>query len=442
MSLLNNQSQSVNVSSYHVFFVLKLLEIRDAKQAQISDNTHTVNIRLFFLMYLKLIFILVLSCASAHLCATAVADVNVGRVLIADQSTATQSTAGREALKQVFIKISGSEETVLEPTIRRAIVNYEQYLISSSFVQRQDILMFEARFNQEKIITLLKATGLPIWASLRPNATLWLAEQNQLSNIRWLNQNTAREFNQHLQQLAFERGVNIVLPLGDLNDAMVISDFDVWTQNTAKLMPQSNRYGTVFTISATLKPITENMRTQYQEEAMFLEQQRALERLFNPALVESSPANNSPQALSAIDENARFQIDWIFSNAKEVHIGKGFLADDKGAAALLVKEYADMLARQYAFGGDSTVGDARLHKLTMQNVRSLTDYNQVIELIRTMPQVDNVELIGVNGSNAIFLITLSTNSAEFINLVVLDRRVRESVNTSLEEHNIQLMWQR
>lgn len=390
-------------------------------------------------MNVKLLLLLLSGVLSFNTAASVVADINVGRVLISDQSMATQSSAGRDALKQVFIKITGSDAVLSEPTIEKAIVNFEQFLIASSFVQRQNELVFEARFNQEKLMALLKASKLPIWTNLRPNASLWLGQDDPSSNVTWLNQNTAMAFNQKLQQLAFERGVSIILPLGDLNDAMQVSDFDVWTQNTAKLVAQSRRYDTAFVISATIKPLNDEMRQQYQQSAELLEQQLALERMFN---VKSSASNITTGERKNLEaENAMFRLNWIFKSAQQLHIGESLLRTPADAAAVLVDEYANMLASQYTLSPNQNGASSSTVYMNIKNIASLADFNQALALIESMPQVNDVQLLEVSPEYARFKLALNGRSADLANLLALDTRLSISRASMPQEQNIQLIWQ-
>jgi hypothetical protein len=371
--------------------------------------------------------------------AATVADIAVGRVAITEQSLSTQKQAGRDALRQVFIKLSGFESSVQAPEIQRAINNYEQYLVASSYLQQRQQLVFEARFNQDKLISLLKSSGLPIWANLRPSATLWLARQTRAMDIQWLNQNTAGAFNQALQQAAFERGINIVLPLGDLTEAMLISNFDVWTQNSSKLISQSKRYDTPFTISATIKPITDSMRQQYIEEANFLSQQQELEQLFNRS--SNAPASVDKQSAMILPSDTdTYQLDWIVSSAQQIDIGKTFLQNEDQAMPALVNQYADMLAVKYALTGETSATSSTSH-VVLQNVMSLSDYNDALTLFKGMPQISNISLEGVSGNRAKFLISLNGTAEEFVELVVLDKRVNRPLNL-IESSDVQLMWKR
>ncbi|MFC4699303.1 DUF2066 domain-containing protein [Glaciecola siphonariae] len=396
-----------------------------------------------------IVFLALVCCTTAD--ASSVSDIAVGRVIIENQSSETQKRAGQAALRQVFVKLSGSEETLNNQIIRRALNNYEQYLIASSYIQRDEALLFEARFNQEKLTNLLKTSGLPVWANLRPSATLWLASQTPSRDLLWLNQNTAFAFNNNLQQQAFERGVNIVLPLGDLTDSMSVSAFDVWTQNTNKLKLQTTRYNTPFTISASLQPLSDAAREQYQEEAQFMAQQAALEALLNsPTELESESSSGSQVSNSGQNVNDapvlpspqdQYQLDWIISGPEQLHIGKTFLSDNNTVAQTLVRLYADLLASQYASDA-SMKGEKASGTLVMANILSLIDYNQALALINSMPQIDNVSLNSIEGNTASFSVSLLGSANDLVNLLTLDKRVKVN-NQDISRANsefISLTW--
>jgi hypothetical protein len=390
---------------------------------------------------------------SAGVTAAKIDTINVGRVAVNDQSLAAQTTAGRAALRQVFIKMSGHAESVEHPTLRRAISNYEQYLISSAYVQLDNQLWLEARFNQERIVNLLKATDQPVWANLRPSASMWLAIETPSNEVEWIHQNNAEGFSQTLAQAAFERGVSIILPLGDLDDAKAVSAFDVWTQNLNKLSAQALRYNTDFVISASLKPITDEARERYLQKRSFTEQQSALEQLLNT--LEPSNINvNEPnmqergaqnESMLGPKETDQVQLDWIISNGKNIQIGKVFLADKSYVAKTLVDLYANLLAAQYAVGGAD--GGQRVNadkRLILHNVNSLSDYHNAQTLISAIPQVSGLSLDKIEGSKAVFSLRLSGQSDEFISLLSLDPRISAFYDAidGVQANTIQLMWER
>jgi hypothetical protein len=213
----------------------------------------------------------------------------------------------------------------------------------------------------------------------------------------------------------------------------------VWTQNSSKLISQSKRYDTPFTISATIKPITDSMRQQYIEEANFLSQQQELEQLFNRS--SNAPASVDKQSAMILPSDTdTYQLDWIVSSAQQIDIGKTFLQNEDQAMPALVNQYADMLAVKYALTGETSATSSTSH-VVLQNVMSLSDYNDALTLFKGMPQISNISLEGVSGNRAKFLISLNGTAEEFVELVVLDKRVNRPLNL-IESSDIQLMWKR
>nr|WP_136252254.1 DUF2066 domain-containing protein [Ningiella ruwaisensis] len=369
--------------------------------------------------------------------AAEVSHVNVGRVVIEDQSVNAQQRAGREALAQVFVKLSGAESVLDDPIIKRAINNFEQYLISSSYLQINDKRYFEARFNQEQLVGLIRGSNLPIWPSIRPSASLWLAIQTPSKDIEWLNQNNATEFNQKLQQTAFESGVNVLLPLGDLNDAMAISDFDVFTQNSPKLLQQNSRYGTEFIISAAVKPISVNMREEYEQQAQFSEQQAQLNALLNqPNGLPSS--NAQPSSDAALERHFpapsdNFQMDLIFSNGTQIEIRKRFFENEDNIAETVIDEYVSWLVAQYAVDTSSNASVAS-QLITINNVRSFVDASRALQALSNAPQVNSASIVGLNGSSVQVKVSLNGSVEGLLSVLKLDKRLSSPLDGTMAEN--------
>lgn len=403
-------------------------------------------------MNLKWGWLVVVLLFSTALSAAKMDSINVGRVAVADQSLATQTTAGRAALRQVFIKMSGATDSVKHPSIRRAITNYEQYMISSTFVQREQQLWIEARFNQERIRDLLKSTGQPVWSNLRPTASMWIAVKDSENDIKWIHQNNAENFGNALSDAAFERGVSVILPLGDLNDAKAVSSFDVWSQNLNKISAQSVRYNTDFVISATLKPITDDGRLIYLQNAAFSEQQKALESLLNAERqanrnqedMKLEPQIKNVRAVVVPKETDQYQVDWIISNGRSIKIGKVFLEQQSLVAKTLIDIYANQLSAQYAVGGAGTDENVSAKSiLILHNLKNLSDHHNAQSLIDAIPQVSGLSLELIEGNKATFSLSLTGQIDEFIALIVLDPRVSAFLDApeAADANTIQLIWE-
>jgi hypothetical protein len=161
---------------------------------------------------LLFLFAVVLATSSFFSVANNIEHVNIGRIAVDDQSIRSQQRAGKLALEQVFVKLSGNVAVTKESEISKAIDNYEQFLVASSFIQQGQTLVFEATFNKTKVENLLLASGLSVWTSLRPSAVVWLALENSERQKVVLSQYSDSERAQKVILKAFARGVEVVMP--------------------------------------------------------------------------------------------------------------------------------------------------------------------------------------------------------------------------------------
>ncbi|WP_352109293.1 DUF2066 domain-containing protein [Glaciecola sp. XM2] len=388
-------------------------------------------------------FVLLLVLSLSHgAFASKVDSINIGRVAVDNQSLSTQTAAGREALRQVFVKMSGSKDTLSHPGIRRSVSNYEDYLVSSTFLQEGDQLWLQATFNEQLIERELRSAGQPIWANLRPDASMWIAIETDTAAIEWLHQNNAQGFDRQLAHAAFERGVNVVLPLGDLSDSMAVTAFDVWTQNISKLSMQTPRYETDFFINVSVQRISADTRLRLAEQQAFIEQQKALDDLFNAVAVDEQ--TSKVEALLMPSDSDQLQVDWVISGDNTIDIGKSYIEDASQIAQVVIDVFADKLAQQYATGGGLLAQNlASNNTIVVSNIRSLTDYHKAQTLIAAIPQVNTLNLRRIEGERAFFDVTLSGEIAEFVSLITLDPRMSRLAEQQSEQSldAIQLVWE-
>ncbi len=433
--------------------------------------------------------------ASFNAAANTVEHVNVGRIVVSDQSLKTQQAAGRDALAQVFIKLSGSQDVLKDSAISKAVDNFEQFLVSSSFLQKQDDLLFEATFNQEKIESLLLASGLNVWTNLRPSAILWVASENstqaqsQSQNGTLLTQMQSSQMAKLIDQTAYARGVDIVVPVGDLEDNMQVSFFDVWNQYITKLQTASVRYATNYLISATIDEF--NLEKYQQKQARLLAFKRSqdtnrqtrvqtnesvqnldadiegkiagnAEDLLNNELLVSESGkgiNNTQQGAQSnqsqntdidIPEDTSHVLDYIItsrdlSSNMNVLTGNIFAKNEEHALAQLIDVYANMLAQEFALNTSETSAPVRV-QVQVDGIASLTDYVDLIALLRSIPAVFEVNLVAQNGKVATVELEQNIDVQRLRAILSLDSRLRANNQANImkedSEHNdtIAFFW--
>ncbi|MFW8589599.1 DUF2066 domain-containing protein [Glaciecola sp. 2405UD65-10] len=416
-----------------------------------------------------LLFITLLFSGASSVCARNIDHVNVGRVPVVGQSIYAQQEAGKEALAQVFVKLSGTPTVLNEPAIKRAVDNYEQFLIASSFLQKEDNLIFEATFNRQKVENLLMASGLNVWASLRPTGIVWLANKdlNKRKNVLYQNQASVQKDASAListiELKAFARGIDLIIPIGDLQDTSNVSVYDVWNQFVSVLRANSIRYNADFLLSATIESYNQN------DHALALEQQKALKEEFdavsefNQGLRNISnaasdnqdeseanlPTNSELEQLShptdslslpnAISPDTQFKIDYIFTDGKTVETGTLFSASQELGLSALVDEYANVLAKQFAVNQSSDTSITEAIEVVFNNVDSLSDYVSVINLLESLPSVSKVYLNKQESKKSYFLIEQSISAQQLKSILSLDPRLQTESSVS-NDQTMQFYW--
>ncbi|MDT0594304.1 DUF2066 domain-containing protein [Glaciecola petra] len=403
--------------------------------------------------------------------------INIGRIVVDDQSIRSQQTAGKKALRQVFIKISGNENIDQTPEISRAINNYEQYLIASSFIQINTQLVFEANFSRNKVEQLLLASGQSVWTSLRPNGLLWLVNENDDDSKSMLTHVSASSLLPVVENAAFARGVDIILPLGDIQDTTEVSLYDLWNQYLSRIITQSQRYNPDFIISSTIQlySLAEHEDRQALERA-FKEKKAILEeteqtsddettREINPIepedvlslddAHENAVVEYVPSILSAeVPADTQFKLDYIITNEMDVKRGVIYAREREEAIVKLIDSYANILAQEFALGANFSK-DKNTTLLEVNNIASLVDYLSLIELLNSVPSVSAASLRRLAGDKALIDVEHAMTVQQLSAILALDPRtnVSESAEFEIQKSNqntqqsvlqpqLQLHWQK
>lgn len=423
----------------------------------------------------NIIFVIALLVAiSAH--ASNIDHVNIGRIAVDDQSLRSQQKAGKLALAQVFVKISGDPQVLKANEISRAVDNYEQFLVSSSFLQQAQSLMFEATFNQQKVEQLLMASGLNVWTSLRPSAVLWLAKQDEMSQKLLVSQNQSLEIGALVQQQGFVRGVEIVVPVGDLDDAMNVSIYDVWNQFVSRLVRQSARYNTDYVISATMQGFSSEaqaanqaiinetvpdwMNSEALRDAVDIESlgSEDIDSIQEVAIDNSTPDNMlfvSEISTSTIQDKAiipdkinipedtTHKLDYAITNGRRVFTGRLYGVGEDDLVIQLVNEYANLLAQEFSLVGSNGQENAPQSgsiQLVANNITSLADYVDLISLIESIPAVFSAKLMKQANTTAFITIEQAVGKRQLEAILALDKRMQIDLSKN-QQPELYFNWQ-
>ena len=208
------------------------------------------------------VFALLLSVLPWQSHAISVADLYVARVIVMDEDASRLRSGARAGLLQVLVRVSGSPDVEDSSMIRNSLRNPADYYYQYSYESTDKILLagdeeVPARelilhFEPSAIAGLLRDANFPVWGSNRPAVLLWVAVSEEQER-RILSEADTGSVVQSLVSQASERGVPLLFPILDIEDASRISVAEVWGAFLDRIDKASSRYSPDAVLTARIR---------------------------------------------------------------------------------------------------------------------------------------------------------------------------------------------
>lgn len=316
--------------------------------------------------------------------AASIEHINEGQIVVTDQSSFTQKRAGKSAFQQVVVKLSGDLSVLENLEVKRSATNFEQYLVSSTFIQDDDKLIYQAEFNEQKIVGLLRSENLNVWGKRRPSGLLWLVIEDDVSNSKSLiTQSSSSQYLDIVQQSAYDRGVELLMPIGDLTDSMNVTALDVWGLYSSSIFNKSIRYGTNYVVGARVGIVFDDFSA-----------------------------------------SEKLQLSYFITNGQTIETNEIVGDSIPYLIARFVNEYASYLAALYSIGASDT-GLIYAVTLNISNVNTLVKYRQVLDILTSLTVTQKVELKAQSKDVASFMLTSNVPAQRLKTILKLEQNLRE-----------------
>jgi len=178
--------------------------------------------------------------------------VNEAKILVEDQSSRAQQKASKQALREVFLKMSGSTQSLSNAGVKAALASPQSLLRSYRYSYEGNQTFYIAEFDASKVAEILQREMLPLWGDRRPETLIWLAVQDKNENKIIIDESLELPIAEALKTTAQERGLPLSLPLMDLTDNVNITTYDVWGRFIEPVREASRRYSVDNIIAARL----------------------------------------------------------------------------------------------------------------------------------------------------------------------------------------------
>lgn len=161
-------------------------------------------------------------------------------VPVADRSEAARGQAVREALGEVLVRLSGDPGVLGQPGAAAVLAEAGRYLQQYQY-EETGTLTLRAGFDAAVLEAAMREQGLSLWGRARPPLLIWLAVEDG-SRRFLLAAGDADPLASELHAAAQRHGLELVLPLIDLEDQSRLGYSDVAGGDLARIEPASQRY--------------------------------------------------------------------------------------------------------------------------------------------------------------------------------------------------------
>lgn len=287
-----------------------------------------------------------------------------GEAAVPDQSEEARATALPEALARVLVKLTGSEDTPLQPAVREQLAGATGLLqhfryrsemaVVNGLPEQRAVLV--ARFDRAKVDALLSGAGIAFWPGPRPPLMLWLGIDDG-RGPRLVSEAQAQAVTA-LSNRAANEGVGLIFPLLDLEDQAAVSAQAVWDENVAALVAGSARYASQSLLSGRLERAGSGWRASW----LVIDGGEVLRRW--------SDAGGDAQALLA---NGASQ-----------------------AVSALTQRYSGLAA----------LGEPGRYAVRIQGIQSGADYARAVAYLRSLSLVRGIEVRSAEGNVLVLMLDL------------------------------------
>lgn len=265
-----------------------------------------------------------------------------------------QDRAYEQALREVLIRVTGSETAADSEELAGIFPNPAQYVLQYGRGESDNLVV---SLDGQAIEGLLRRAGFPVWGTDRPLTLVWLAvdwgmgereivgaddAEGRPGAARSIDRN--RLLRERVLATARRRGVPVLFPLLDTEDLENVSFSDIWGGFDDALLAASRRYGTASILVG------------------------------------------------------RVRGEELFRNRWNYYFG-GQRLEWTGGPDTAINMLADTLAEQFAFAGNAPVESVLL---TISGIDSVSAYGSVQRLLSDLSVIDDYRIDTVAGGDLRF----------------------------------------
>ena len=310
---------------------------------------------------------------------------------VRDQSIDVREEASADALLYALTRLTGLTSIPRTDAIRTALGNPSRYYNEYVYLDKQAELSLRFTFERESLLALVRQAELPIWWTKRPKVLAWIALE-EAGERTILAANSDHPLKEALLDEAMRRGIDLQLPLMDLDDHLRVGVEDVWGRVSASLDEASKRYDADLTLVGRV----------------------------------TSQLSFRGRDLSG---------DWRFWLAGQVH-DLPYQSDQyESVAAVGVGEVVQTLLQRYQVLAHAPYS----WEFQISGIRGVGGYAGLVGYMRGLDFIEEVAVAGIQRDVVTLVVATSAQADQLIALLTAEGRLAE--DTLHLGSGVQLLWQ-
>ena len=315
---------------------------------------------------------------SAAVNAEVVRDLHSATVPVTDQSSSALASASQDALAEVLVKVSGSEDALQHPDIQAALPQARSHVQQYAYARGKGAdngLYARFEFEASFVNRLLTQARLPLWTANRPRVLVWMVAELE-GRRQFVSLADTPELADQLVAAFERRGVPVQLPLFDLTDATAIAVDDVWEQNGATIQGASTRYDAEHILVGRAVVVSSG---QWTGDWSYIHGNHRLDR-----------SSDAPGA-------------------------EGFMRDGVNLAA-------EEMAARYAVAATG-VEDDRV-QMVVSGVHDFADYAAIVQWLESLELIDHANIQSIRGDRLELGLDAAADAAQLASIIELNDRLQ------------------
>ncbi|GAA0822013.1 hypothetical protein GCM10009111_29730 [Colwellia asteriadis] len=363
--------------------------------------------------HLIALLILIILFTSSKAYSVEVDDLYQAKIPVVSQASKQRSIAINKAMQAVILKVGGQKSVLSNELIRNAVNQSSSYISQYHYEEReyqqQKQLFLMVSFNENKINELFHQANLAIWGSLRPQVLLWLIDENGFSRAV-ISNSSQSSLPLQAEDFSQERGLPLLLPLMDLDDASQITLSDLWGRFVEPIRQASARY---YPEAIVVMRISDS--SLLSEDTVI-----ATDVISNDSAVDCGLL--CPQEA----DDASYALDWTFITPKEEInqrniFSQQYRGSNKSALlALGLADITDLIYQKYALL--TSTNDNFI--IEVSNINSLKQDSELVSFLADLSAVKSVTLIEAQGEMRRYSLALLGSQAALLASLKLNKQLK------------------